>query len=83
MKRILDENAIAKAKTKWKYYVPQIIKQAKMEKGVHVEKNPEIHIVREINKIYTVVFTKCALCMCISYREQPCHSDISITILDS
>ena len=38
MKRILDENAIAKAKTEWEYYVPQIIKQAKMEKGVHVEK---------------------------------------------
>lgn len=36
MKRVLNENAIAKAK--WEYYVPQILKQAKMEKGVHVEK---------------------------------------------
>ena len=34
MKGILGENAIAKTKTKWKYDVLRIIKQAEMEKGV-------------------------------------------------
>ena len=36
MKRILDQNAIAE----WEYYVPQIIKQAKMEKnsGIHIDR---------------------------------------------
>ena len=47
MKRILDENAIAEAKNKWEYYVPRIIKQAKMEKGVHVEKKIREFILAE------------------------------------
>ena len=35
MKRILnEEKAIAEAKAKWEYYIPQIIKQAQLEKGV-------------------------------------------------
>ena len=38
MKRILDENVITEAKTQWEHYVPRIIKQAKMEKGVHIQK---------------------------------------------
>ena len=38
MKRILDENVITEAKTQWEYYVPRIIKQAKMEKTVHIQK---------------------------------------------
>ena len=38
MKRIIDQTVITEAKTTWKYYVPRIIKQAQMEKGVHIEK---------------------------------------------
>ena len=73
MKRILDENAIEEAKTKWEYYVPRIIKQAKMEKGGHVEKKiRELTLAEEDCKITkftrAVVFTKCVLCMYISYR---------------
>ena len=42
MKRILDPTVISEAKTMWEYYVPCIIKQAQMEKGVHIEKIHEI-----------------------------------------
>jgi len=39
MKRILDnEKAIVEANSKWDYYIPCIIKQAKMEKGMQIEK---------------------------------------------
>jgi len=39
MKRILKSESIVKeAEEKWKKYVPKIIAQAKLEKGVHVEK---------------------------------------------
>ena len=58
MKRILDQNVITEAKTQWEYYVPRIIKQAKMEKGVHIlKKIQEIGITDEDCKIthfYTV-----------------------------
>lgn len=46
-KRILDKNAIAKAKTKQEYYVPQIIKQAKMEKGCTWKKIREFTLAEE------------------------------------
>ena len=36
MNRILDQDAIKEAKTIWEYYVPRIIKQAKIENGVHI-----------------------------------------------
>ena len=52
MNRILDQDAIKEAKTTWEYYVPQIIKQAKIEKGVHIEKKiQEIGITDEDCKI--------------------------------
>ena len=39
MKRILnEEKAIAEAKAKWEYYIPRIIKQAELEKGMQIEK---------------------------------------------
>lgn len=52
MKRILsNEKAIIDAKTKWDYYVPCIIKQAKMEKGMQIEKRvQEIAITDEDSK---------------------------------
>ena len=57
MKRILDENVITEAKTQWEYYVPHIIKQAKMEKTVHIQKKiQEIGITDEDCKT-TVVLT--------------------------
>ena len=41
MKRILnDEKAIAEAKSKWEYYIPHIIKQARLEKCVQIENSP-------------------------------------------
>ena len=40
MKQILKSESIVKeAEEKWKKYVPKIIAQAKVEKGIHVEKN--------------------------------------------
>ena len=39
MKRILnEEKAISEAKAKWEYYIPRIIKQAELEKGMQIEK---------------------------------------------
>ena len=39
MKRILnDETVITKAKAKWEYYIPRIIKQAQLEKGAQIER---------------------------------------------
>jgi len=58
MKRILDQNAITEAKTKWEYYVPRIIKQAKMEKGVQVEKKiREFTLTEEDCKILQNLYT--------------------------
>ena len=52
MKRILsNEKAIIDTKTKWDYFVPRIIKQAKMEKGMQIEKRvQEIAITDEDSK---------------------------------
>ena len=52
MKRILsNEKAIVEAKSKWDYYIPRIIKQAKMEKGMQIEKKvQEIAITDEDSK---------------------------------
>ena len=36
MKRIIDQIVITEAITTWEYFVPCIIKQAQMEKGVHI-----------------------------------------------
>ena len=82
MKRILDENAITEAKTTWEYYMPRIIKQAKMEKGVHIQRRiQEIEITDEDCKItkLTVMLTMYA---CIFYREQSYDSNSSIAIPD-
>ena len=39
MKRTLnEEKVITKAKTKWEYYIPRIIKQAQLEKGAQIER---------------------------------------------
>ena len=39
MKRIInEEKAIVEAKAKWEYYIPRIIKQAQLEKGMQIEK---------------------------------------------
>ena len=35
-----EEKATAEGKAKWEYYIPQIIKQAQLEKGVQIEKSP-------------------------------------------
>ena len=53
MKRILqDPKAIVDAKSKWEYYVPRIIKQAKIEKGMQIQKKvQEIAITNEDCKI--------------------------------
>ena len=37
MKRIIDQTVITEAITMGEYYVPNIIKQAQMEKGVHIK----------------------------------------------
>ena len=84
MKRIIDQTVITEAITTWEYYVPRIIKQAQMEKGVHIEKQIQeigindddckIHILHSstYNTIYTYVH----------YREQSCDSNGPITIFD-
>ena len=52
MKRILnEEKAIAEAKAKWEYYIPRIIKQAELEKGMQIEKKVhELAITNEDSK---------------------------------
>ena len=54
MERILnEEKGIAEAKVKWEYYIPRIIKQAQIEKGMQVQKKVlEIAITDEDRKIY-------------------------------
>lgn len=52
MKRILsNKKAIVEANSKWDYYIPCIKKQAKMEKGMQIEKKvQEIAITDEDSK---------------------------------
>ena len=39
MNRILhNEKAVTEAKSKWEYYIPRIIRQAELEKGMQIEK---------------------------------------------
>ena len=35
-----NEKAATEAKSKWEYYIPHIIRQAELEKGMQIEKNP-------------------------------------------
>ena len=66
MNRILDQDAIKEAKTTWEYYVPRIVKQAKIEKGVHIEKKiQEIGITDEDCKITQLNNST----YCVYYRE--------------
>lgn len=53
MNRILhNEKAVTEAKSKWEYYIPRIIRQAELEKGMQIEKKvQEIDIVDEDSKI--------------------------------
>jgi len=52
MKRMLsNEKAIVETNSKWNYYISRIIKQAKMEKGMQIEKKvQEIPITDEDHK---------------------------------
>ena len=66
MKRILnEEKVITKAKAKWEYYIPRIIKQAQLEKGAQIER-----------KIYELAITdedsmiKCSLYLFLHTRLQ-------------
>ena len=45
------KKVIAEAKSKWEHYIPCIIKQAQLEKGIQIEKSPEIAITDEDSKV--------------------------------